>query len=220
MDGSSDIESIRSNGMSMSGEVWATHLPSITALAANPVNQTYCAANEDGITELYDIRHGTTMQVWRGSNFMPVDHLAWSPDGRCIAAATVSGDVTLKTIQRLESGVAWSVTPLQDIKTEVMTGGIDQLLLNLSSSHLLISGQFTARMWSLQAQSFIAESTCPKLRRKWMNHPLDPALLMAVDYYGIEIFSWVDVKALNRFPLNAGLATFQGLWNIPVSIRE
>jgi WD40 repeat protein len=96
-------------------EEWVVVLDLITAISGAPDSSFYCTGNDEGVVELFDSSKGKVKQLWRSSDFMMVDHIVWSDDCRCIAAAELGGHVTVKSITSTPPSAVTSHLPIASI---------------------------------------------------------------------------------------------------------
>jgi WD40 repeat protein len=179
-------------------EAEADMMDPVTALAAGPSGNFYCTGNAEGVVKLLQSSGNKEMELWRSCNFMPIEHIAWSADGKHIALRDLGGKVIVKEleIQTLPGkGSQWSSRTIFDATVTANDGPIQQLLLSSTSDFLLITGPTSAQVWSIKSDSRIAswDSKSANAVFKWMNHPGHPDQLLAIGAESAFACSWQDL---------------------------
>lgn len=201
-DGASDTASDYQTSTSISqiSEAWVLSIDPIIALAAAPKSTLYCVSHENGSVNLLDKTKGNLMEIAQFSAFLSVDFLSWGEDGRHVAIADVGGNIVVKRLDPLDAKAGISSFNPRSLfagKAKIPVGSIDQILLDQSSTRLLVISQDLGQVWSVGAGTI--ECTAALARgetRRWTNHPLQKTLLLGVGTRDLKIISWENLTEI------------------------
>ena len=203
-----------SASVSQASEAWVGSIDPICALAAASKSSLYCAANEDGVVNLFDNSRGKLHELMRSLNFLALSHLTWSEDAKHIAAADFGGNITVKCLRSSPSKAVKGGFQVQSIlaaKPKADFGGIRQLLLNVHSTKLFVLGQELVQTWSLETGRIKSTSTIEDgTSCTWINHPLQEDLLIGISPNELMILRWKDLSEVSRFQLRGNASRFLG----------
>ena len=184
-----------STSMSHISEAWDLSINPISALAAAPGSQLYCASHENGTVGLFDKTKGKLLMLSEATgNFITTDHLTWSEDGSHVAAAGLCGIITVKGLnaRAVRAGtIELEVQSLFAAKLNPTVGGIHQILLNKDSTKILTVSQDAGQIWSVETGSVVFSGLLEKGEtRRWINLPGEGDLLVGVGPKDLDIIKW------------------------------
>ena len=179
----------------------------VTALAAGPSGNFYCIGNSEGDVKLLQSSSNKVLETWRTYNFMPIEHVACSADGKNIAWRDLGGKVVVKRLEMQEVSNRSPGQPSQTMFEATITatdGPIQQLILSCKSDFLLITGPTSAQVWSVTSGSHIAswDSKSSDTTYRWMNHPDDPDQLLAVGADSAFACTWQGLMKTSSVKFN------------------
>lgn len=182
----------------------------IMALAASDCN-IHCAGNDDGIVHLFDRARGEKSELCRSSNQMALQHLEWSPDATHIAYTEVGGKITVKRVLPPDSPTKtskWTISSVFDVRVQVESGGINQILMDSKSQYLLLTSNISAQIWSLETKEVITSiiSKTPKISQRWINHPIFKDQVLACTSLSVTVYNWKDLTELSSFLIDTSVA--------------
>ncbi|MCJ1466023.1 hypothetical protein MMC07_004642 [Pseudocyphellaria aurata] len=187
-------------------------MPSPIVALATFDRSIHCVADDDGIVHLFDRARGEKSELWRSTNQMAVQHLEWSPDATHIACTEIGGRITVKRVSPPENPTKnskWAVTSVFDVRVQVESGGITQILLDSSSRHLLLASNRSAQIWSLETKEIVASinSKTPGISQRWINHPVFKDQVLACTSLSVVVYNWNDLTELFSFPIDTSIAS-------------
>lgn len=196
---------------SMASGTYVDMPSSIMALATSGRN-FHCAGDDDGIVYLFDRTRGEKLELWRSATQMAVQHLDWSPDATHIAHAEVGGKITVKRVLHPESPTQaskWTIFPVFDVRIQVESGGINQILIDSTSRYLLLTSNISAQIWSLEQKEVVASlmSKAPDISLRWINHPVLKDQILACTSFSMTIYNWKDLTELSSFLIDTSVAS-------------
>lgn len=181
----------------------------ICALVAAPHSLLYCAANEDGAVTLFESSTLRSVQVAKVPSFRTVEHLDWVEEGDHIAMADLGGNIM---VQRIDWSAARAVesetkmVPVLKATVDRGVGGIHQVLLDPNSEKLLVVGESSCQVWSIENGCVLAASTIQsEVTRKWLNHPLQRDLLLSFGPSNVKAIRWKDLSQVAHLELQSGV---------------
>jgi hypothetical protein len=195
--------------VSTASEAEAKILDSITALAAGPLHDLYCTGNSEGVVEIFDTTGLKILELQNSHNFMPVTHIGWDQTGRHFLWRDLGGKVVVCSLgpgSPATKGTRWSARQVLDTTIKAEAGGTLQLLLNPTSTHLLITGPTSAQVWSVQSGLLLASwmSKKPGTYFRWMNHPIYQDQLLAFSVGGGLVLRWSDLVEISAMKFDLG----------------
>ena len=186
-----------SASISQISEAWVVSIDPIIVLAATSTSMLYCVSHENGSVNLFDKTQGDLMEIAKFSAFLMVDHLTWGEDGRHVAIADVGGNIMVKRLVSPTPKVGTLSFELRSLFTsnaKMPVGGIHQILLNQSSTKLLLVSQGFGQVWSVETGNLVFAGALEKGEiRRWTNHPLQKNLLIGVGPRDLKIISWKNL---------------------------
>ena len=174
----------------------------VTALAHGFADKYFCAGREDGTVCIHDTDDGRRVRkVSAHSSQCSITILAWSDSNKYIISGDNSSRILVKRVE-LKTNNAFGVFPVLDFR---VGEPVQQLLLNVSETLLLISTPSTDRIWNLKTKK---EMSCrcwnASPGRRWIQHPFQSELLIWIDPSMVHTYSW---KGLERAdPTNSAVA--------------
>ncbi|KAL9039347.1 MAG: hypothetical protein Q9180_002583, partial [Flavoplaca navasiana] len=194
-DDASDSQSIASR-MVVSG-VQSQNIDTITSLATHPNGRYYCIGTEDGTTELFDVSGGKIGNLGSSRSYMTTEQIVWSPNGRYIAIADLSGRLHVKTFQPRSDAVgSWATESKLEMPIGMARGAILQLLFHADSTRIFVytSTTISVIMVSTKAVHASVVLSPPYQSFRWVNHPLEQDTLIAVGPGIIQTRAWDDLR--------------------------
>lgn len=168
----------------------------ITAVACDWSNNVYCCGFDDGSVSLFDVLNGKKVRnkVASHSETSSVIKLAWSLTEAYLASADDSSRVIGKRLERPSNQKPkWAVFGLFDFRTDK---AVEQLLFSTRSDLLLISCSGTAIVMGMKAKKEICRRQIQSPRGScWMNHPLDPTILIRIDGSQEWQYDWATLTS-------------------------
>ena len=190
-------ESQAPTSISQTSEVCLVSLDPVYIIAAAPEGPLYCAANETGAVDLYEKSEGKVLELMKFLNFLTVDHLTWSDDGRYIAASDIGGNIIVKHLNHSSLATTTAKLEVQSTltaKVKIDESSIHQILFNGVSTMLLIISRGLAQIWSVESGSLdVVHGLERGVNRKWINHPLQKSFLLAFGPMDLKVFRWIDL---------------------------
>lgn len=188
------------------------NMPSpIMALATSDRN-FHCAGSDDGIVHLFDRAKGKKSELWRSANHMAVQHLEWSLDATHLAYAEVGGKIAVKCVLPPEPPTKtskWAISSVFDVRVQIESGGISQILMDPTSQYLLVSSNISAQVWSLETKEIVASmmSKTPGISQRWINHSVFKDQVLACTSLTMKIHNWKDLVELSSFQIETSVPT-------------
>lgn len=187
--------------ISQVSEAWVAQFEPVCALAAAPGSSLYCVGNEEGVVELFDATQGKVVEIARFLNYLSVTQIIWDEHCQYIVATDLGGDILGK---RLITPVADGNTEAQPIsipKINMEGRGIHEILLNRTSSFLLVMSQNRGEVWSLSTGTMLVSRELEDdAVRRWLNHPTQSNLLLGFGPSDLRILNWNDLTNLGSLP--------------------
>ncbi|KAH9906958.1 hypothetical protein F4778DRAFT_724143 [Xylariomycetidae sp. FL2044] len=181
-----------STAISKYSEEWTAHFEAVTASASAPDCLSYCAGYEDGTVTWFQRDKSQGLEVTRFHNFLPVVHLAWSPDSRFLAAADLAGDLHVKD---MEKGALTVHVSLKDLEND--DANIKDILFSCDSELLFVSKGQKASVYSIFDGKLQASIDLDKgHEQKWLCHPTQPNVIMKCGPLSILMFDWKTLRCL------------------------
>jgi len=181
----------------------------VIALAGQTVGPLYGYGTEGGVAMLCEVGSGKVCELERLASYMPIEHIAWSEDGRTVALADLSGKLAIKRVARSnENRNGYQVSHEFDLVIPTEQGHSSQLIFHPAGRKLFLPTASVLFSIDLESQA-LTESTLelsmPAV--KWICHPMQPDTLLAFGHTKVYIFSWTDLKQSevhSYFPLRIG----------------
>lgn len=168
----------------------------ITAIAVQSQGQYQAIGDEAGVVSVVDSSNADEppTELWRTSVPFPIGQLGWSGDGQHLACTELTGKVVVKRVH-LGKGSNWTVTSSFNMKLDVSSEGIQQILLNNDGSALLVKNGPSVTVWPLGQTSLSANSkSITAFNMIWCRHPADTALLLGFGPSSIKVYRWDDLS--------------------------
>ncbi|KAE8453869.1 hypothetical protein EG329_007645 [Mollisiaceae sp. DMI_Dod_QoI] len=193
----SEIASIPTAAIS---ETFAEVRDQITAIAIQFRGRYHAIGSESGVVSVVDTGEGDhfAIPLWKSPVMLSIGHMDWSSDGKYLACAELTGKVIVKNVQ-LEPGQKWAVTPVFEVKMQVSSEGIHQVLLNSDGKYLLVRNGPSVTVWSLvqSPKSAVQEQTIILPGATWIKHPSDSSILLAFSASEVRTYNWDDLSQLS-----------------------
>jgi len=171
----------------------------ITATAIQFQGRYQALGNESGSISIIDTsaKAPRPVQIWQASVPLGIGFLAWSDDGKYLAWSDLTGRAVVKRVERSVADT-WNVTAMFDVKVPANSEGLHQLLLNSDGSVLMMKNGPSAMVWAVEEipgqESNYTAIESPGT--KWIKHPLNPLVLLAVDCTHIRLHRWKDLSEI------------------------
>lgn len=165
----------------------------VTALICDDHDEFFCVGRDDGLVNIHNMTDGKVVRkAYKHSATVDIVVLEWSASRRFIASADDSGKVIVKKLKIKDDG-KWAVFPMFDLR---VGEAVNQLLLNQTETHLLVSAESSDRVWDLKPKSKVCRRRWDcKAGYKWLNHPEDSARLIWLSNEQICIHTWADLAS-------------------------
>ena len=174
----------------------------VTALSKSPNGPFYCAGYENGQLLLFS---GDNEKEWIElpcfKNVRAVEHIAWSHDGNCVAAADLFGEVQMIPITCRSMGQPKGVSTAESF-VNLTKSSISDLLFNMDDSVLLIIDESNCLKLSTSTHSVTEASALEvEFNRKWICHPNNPELVIDCGLADIRIYNIASMELQNTVSL-------------------
>lgn len=175
----------------------------VTAIASSNLSHTYVSGNAEGGVRLQQSFGEKQTELWSSSAFMPIEHVAWSKDGKHVAWRDLASRVMVKAVDATKSSQP-PTEPLFDKTIVFGDGPVQQLLLSPKSEYILITSPTSAQLFSIGQSSRIQEwkSTSSNAAFRWVNHPSCSDQLLVIGAERAFIFSWQDLAVRREMQLD------------------
>ncbi|KAI0132551.1 WD40-repeat-containing domain protein [Xylariales sp. AK1849] len=204
----SETEDSRSASISLAAsETHAESKPAITAVTPSPSASLFAWGNDEGILGLHDSLKNSRHIIAQSSFGMGIGHIAWSEDQKYLAYSLLNGRITVKSIEL----VAIAKNPKQALKTknilaekgQTKRGAPQQLLFDSTTQFLLTAGTEKYQVLAIPSGEVICECDTNKDEAvKWMLHPTDKDVIMAVSSRNITGYLWASLQVQFELPLD------------------
>jgi hypothetical protein len=173
-------------------------IDSVTVLAASPVGRLYSYGTDKGTVLLYDTRCRKLTYLYTAKNFLSIEHMSWSDDGRYLCFSDSGKRVIIMSVKVPNSaGGRSSDPPVVETEAEILVKmqsanvTISQLLFHPDSSQLAVYSSSTIQTISLSSFT-VANSVALRtaVECKWITHPHDIGLMMGVAPSSIQVLDW------------------------------
>jgi WD40 repeat protein len=166
----------------------------ITALACDEGGAYFCCGKDDGSVAIHKISDGKRVRkAYSHSLTVSVIALTWSPSGRYMVSADDSSRIICKRLERRES--KWAVFPVFDALR--VDGSVNQFLFSKDEKLLLISTASIDIVYDLRAKQERCRRRCQEgLGKRWVPHPKDESLIIAISPLDTYMFTWSRLELL------------------------
>ncbi|KAL8994629.1 MAG: hypothetical protein Q9169_005451 [Polycauliona sp. 2 TL-2023] len=166
----------------------------VQALAIGKTTWSYCSGDYSGMVRLSKAVDQTSYEVAQG--FQRVRQIVLSNDEHCLAAADLTGRVSVMTIEDSET------VPKCPLSFYVKFGtGLQQIVFDILSQYLIVVTTTTVQLWSLESKSLITTKTNTTRNSRWIAHPLNAAWILQCTFTSIRIYQWSDLGEIQSRPL-------------------
>ncbi|KAI9774250.1 MAG: hypothetical protein M1839_001752 [Geoglossum umbratile] len=164
----------------------------VTSLAPDSEGKYYCCGREDGTVMIHDLIEGKMLRkVYSHASTSSVIAVAWSRSGRYMISGDDSGRTIAKRLE-VKGKDKWAVFPVLDRRLD---GPVQQFLFNESETLLLISTSSDDHVWNLKTKKEVCcQEWGMRQSRRWVEHPLDPELLIWIDPAEVRTYSWTKLE--------------------------
>ncbi|KAI0011853.1 hypothetical protein F4779DRAFT_160175 [Xylariaceae sp. FL0662B] len=170
------------------------HFEAVTAFAVAPDSSYYCVGYEDGTVTLFQRGSSEGVEFAQFHNFLPVVHIRWSADGKCVAVADLAGHIQLKTLSSNVEGVEVSSLPSPQINLN--SHNIEEMVFGPGSQSLLISTGVEAFVYSIESRLQASAVLKHGSGRKWICHPTRTDVVLGCGTLDIQAYSWKNLENL------------------------
>ena len=160
----------------------------VTAIGTSPDGLSYCAGYEDGRVLLFSSHHDQGVEVALFCNHLDITHICWSPEGRYIAVADLSGLVQIKSIEWKADGVVVT-EPLPEIDHD-LEESIGDMVFNDDGSALMIVPNRSNQVCIVEVHSAqITYHHVSEQNRKWFRYPEDSSAFLTLGT-DAQVYTW------------------------------
>lgn len=167
----------------------------ITALACDAEDKYYCCGKEDGTITIHEMKRGKKLRkLYSHSSTVSIVAVAWSLSSKYIITADDCGRIIAKRLEKptRQTPTKWAVFPVIDVRGQ---DEVQQLLFDMTERYVLISRPTSECVWDLLTKKEICRRYHEvKSGRKWINHPLQPNLLVWIDPIKVHLYDWSTLK--------------------------
>ncbi|KAL6786524.1 hypothetical protein J3E68DRAFT_432866 [Trichoderma sp. SZMC 28012] len=121
----------------------------VTAMAPAPNSRSYCVGHEDGTVILLQKRNSDGVGFAKFHNFLSVEHITWSKDGKYVTIADLAEEVQVKAPHQ-DNDRPLEISSLSSPQVDLGAGKIEEIMFNLDIS---VNGYLT-----LQSQAYFSPS--------------------------------------------------------------
>lgn len=172
----------------------------ISALLSCDSDEYYCVGKEDGSVAIFEIATAKQHRKLYGhSTTVSVVEMAWSRSQKYFASADDSGRLIAKRLERpANPQVKWRVFPLLDVR---LGSAVNQLVFSTSEEFLLVTSDSSDRVYSTRTkQKLFQVAREDNVRRRWLQHPTKPHLLISLGHEGQELYEWKSLERVDNQP--------------------
>lgn len=179
-------------------EAFAEVREHITAVAIQFRGRYHAIGSETGVVIVVDSQEGdhTPTLLWKSQIELSIGHLEWSGDVTRLACAELAGKVAVKEVLIQNDG-SWRAT-LFEVRLKLNSEGIEQILLNDDGNAMLVMIGDLVTVWPCMSlpNSESQQYSLNLPNSKWVNHPTNPALLLAFGTASVSVYRWSDFSKI------------------------
>jgi len=169
----------------------------ITALAFNAFTSNYAVGDDGGAILVFDCDGNRQAEL--SERFMTIEQVCWSGRGEFIASADLSRSIMVEQLIDVDEK-----NHTKHVSTVLLVNEkdhIQQLLMDLDGSLLLVATNRQLKLWSIERKAVI--STLPeKGQYVWVNWPTDPSSVLGCGLTSLRIMRWHDELRFHEIPLD------------------
>ncbi|KAK8872740.1 nacht and wd domain protein [Apiospora arundinis] len=223
----SDGDDSRSASISFTAsETYAESKPAITAIAIAGKGDLLAYGNDSGALEIYNATSDTKHHVVQSTfGSMGIGHIAWSYDNKFLAYSLLNGRIAIKSLEQVQGAKnpkqALRVKNLLTEKGQARRGAPQQLLFDRTAQHLFVAGTEKLQIFSIPSCELICEREANNQRAtKWMLHPADPEMIVAVSATKITGHQWSSLEIRYEMALDLQHGSPDSSPDSPMNIED
>ena len=211
----SDLDTLTSEARSESGatalsntisEAEVDVIEPISALSVGPQGRFHCIGDTEGVVTLLDDGGVVVAELWRSRDFMPIEDLFWSSDGKHVILRDLGGRVIAKELETdciTPQASKASISTIFDKTVKADGEMVRQVLLNPNGDLILIAGATSAQVWSVGSGTCITTWKSKNINApvRWLNRPRLPGKLLGIGAKMAFNCSWNDLIEESTFSL-------------------
>ena len=177
----------------------------ITAIAASSKSGLLFTGDEEGEVRILDLTCKPQQEIGKSATEMGIDHLVCTEDGIYMTYADLGGRLVVRMVEKLTSSkYTWGSRSVMNVKLNLQTGGIRQLLFGPGGGSVLVASLDSAQLWSVKSKSVqaVSISTNPGTSQRWIVHPSRPDQVAAISPGHIAVYDWKDFKLISSYRLH------------------
>lgn len=173
---------------------------SVISLAGQSSGPLYCYGTENGVATLCEAGRGKVCELARLASYMPIEHVAWSADGKLVALADLSGKLVFKTVNRSgDQRDTWCTSHEFEVLIPPEDGNvINQLIFHPTETKLFVATPVKVFIVDVKSRTVIESrlETGPTgtLKVKWVCHPMNSDTLLGFGNTKVHVFDWRHLR--------------------------
>ncbi|KAI9715530.1 MAG: hypothetical protein M1828_000782 [Chrysothrix sp. TS-e1954] len=164
----------------------------VTALAAQSTGRLYCSGTGEGVIQLFETTKSESTQVYKPTNRLRINQVAWSNDGKYVAFVDLYGRIFVRSVQRTSpDNKRWST----ETKLNLSAPYTRQILFHPDSASLLVYTNKEVDIISVDSGAVLASRQLPEhtVRLKWISHPASLETLLVIAPGRIHLLAWATL---------------------------
>ncbi|KAK4113334.1 hypothetical protein N656DRAFT_778094 [Canariomyces notabilis] len=185
----------------------------VISVAGQSSGPLYCYGTENGVATLCEAGRGKVCELARLASYMPIEHVAWSADGKLVALADLSGKLAVKTVNRSgDRRDTWRTSHEFEVLIPPEDGNIiSQLIFHPTGTKLFVATPVKVLSVNVKSrtvtESVLETGPTGTLKVKWACHPMNSDTLLGFGNTKVHVFDWKDLRqteAHTYFPPRMG----------------
>jgi hypothetical protein len=165
----------------------------ITAFVChNDGEYVFCGKQDGSIVTHRTLDGQESGFLYKHATNVAIRTIAWGGKKSILISADESGRIIIRKIVKSED--KW--LPGEALADECFSESIRGMLISPSNEQVLVSGRNSDELWTMQGQNLGTRSAQEQESRRAICHPLNPKLLMILEFDAVHIFQWTDFKEL------------------------
>lgn len=168
-------------------------IPTISALPYSSNGEFIVCGNDHGSVVLHDLQDGKRKaELYKHPRNCTIRFIQWNESAGIVSTVDIASRLqVVKIVKDTTKGWKKSQTILDERLGE---HAIRQLLLSPNAWKLLIAASKPTLLYDLGKKQRVATLEKHTQWRPWINHPLEPDLLLLFEQSSIRTFNWADLE--------------------------